>query len=211
MPVHVVDSRAVAMALGFAVLEAARFSVGPEPPHDAPSPASGPFATVRARWRGRGRAEPLLPSGAQVADRGLEVAGSTRVWFLVDSLDHLRRGGRLSIPAAAIGIVLGLRPILTLDHGRIEIIEKVRTRRAARDRLVALAVADVAQRPSRASPCTTSDSRRWRRPWSTSCGPRAVTASRRPRCASPARCSRRTPGPACSRSSSPTPDRRTSG
>lgn len=145
VPVHVVDSRAVAMSLGFAVLDAARFSVGP--PRQAPPPAPGPVAAARAWWRDRGRVEPQLPSGEQVAARGRAVAGSTRVWFLVDSLDHLRRGGRLSIPAAAIGIVLGLRPLLTLDDGRIELIEKVRTRRAARDRLVALAAAEVAQRP----------------------------------------------------------------
>ncbi|WP_456788036.1 DegV family protein, partial [Cellulomonas sp. P5_C5] len=124
------------------------FSVGPPPAEAATPPAAGPVAAARAWWRGRGRVEPQLASGAQVAERGRAVAGSTRVWFLVDSLDHLRRGGRLSIPAAAIGIVLGLRPILTLDDGRIEVIEKVRTRRAARDRLVALAVAEIAQRPS---------------------------------------------------------------
>ncbi|GEL99581.1 DegV family protein [Cellulomonas terrae] len=147
VPVHVVDSRAVAMALGFAVLDAARFSVGPPPPDEPAPPAAGPVAAARAWWRARGRVEPPLPSGAEVAEHGRAVAGSTRVWFLVDSLDHLRRGGRLSIPAAAIGIVLGLRPILTLHDGRIEVIEKVRTRRAARDRLVALAVAEIARRP----------------------------------------------------------------
>ena len=150
VPVHVVDSRAVAMALGFAVLDAARFSVGPPPSEAAvpvSGPVSGPVAVARAWWHARGRVEPRLPSGAEVAERGRAVAGSTRVWFLVDSLDHLRRGGRLSIPATAIGIVLGLRPILTLDDGGIELIEKVRTRRAARERLVALAVAEIAQRP----------------------------------------------------------------
>ncbi|GEK19501.1 DegV family protein [Cellulomonas xylanilytica] len=147
VPVHVVDSRAVAMALGFAVLDAARFSVGPAPAEPAAAPVTGPLAAARAWWRGRGQVEPLLPTGTEVAARARAVAGSTRVWFLVDSLDHLRRGGRLSIPAAAIGIVLGLRPILTLHDGGIDVIEKVRTRRAARDRLVALAVAEVAQRP----------------------------------------------------------------
>jgi len=143
VPVHVVDSRTVAMSLGFAVLDAARFSVGPAVP---PATAAGPVAAARACWRTRGRSEPQLPSGVEIAERGRAVAGASRVWFLVDSLDHLRRGGRLSMPAAAIGIVLGLRPILTLHEGGIEVVEKVRTRRAARERLVALAVADVAQR-----------------------------------------------------------------
>lgn len=148
VPVHVVDSGAVAMALGFAVLDAARFSVGPEPA-DAAAPPTGPLAAARAWWHARSRGpEPRLPGGHEVADHARAVAATTRVWFLVDSLDHLRRGGRLSVPATAIGIVLGLRPILTLHDGRIDVLEKVRTRRAARERLVALAVADVARRPS---------------------------------------------------------------
>jgi fatty acid-binding protein DegV len=144
--VHVVDSRTVAMALGFAVLDAARFSIGP-PASPAPARAPGPLGAAQAWWRARARVERSLPTGADVADCGRSVAGSTRVWFLVDSLEHLRRGGRLSMPATAFGIVLGLRPILTLHDGGIEVLEKVRTRRAARDRLVALAVADLAQRP----------------------------------------------------------------
>ncbi|NUU16730.1 DegV family protein [Cellulomonas humilata] len=144
--VHVVDSGAVAMALGFAVLDAARFSLGPpEPP--APAPGAGPFAAARARWHARGRVGPSLPSGSLVAEHALAVAASTRVWFLVDSLEHLRKGGRLSMPATAFGIVLGLRPILSLHDGAIEVVEKVRTRRSARDRLVALAAADIARRP----------------------------------------------------------------
>ena len=83
-----------------------------------------------------------------MATRAHRTAESARVWFLVDSLDHLRRGGRLSAPAAALGTVLGLRPILTLSDGRIEVLEKVRTRRAGRERLVALALADASSRTS---------------------------------------------------------------
>ncbi|WP_315099097.1 DegV family protein [uncultured Cellulomonas sp.] len=148
VPVHVVDSRVVAMSLGFAVLDAARYSAGPVASAPATvDQAPGPVAAARAWWHARKDVEPRLPSGPEVAERGRTVAASTRVWFLVDSLDHLRRGGRLSMPAAALGIVLGLRPILTLHAGQIEVAEKVRTRRAARERLVALAVAEVARRP----------------------------------------------------------------
>lgn len=149
VPVLVVDSGVVAMALGFAVLDAARFSVGSQAPATTPAaPATGPLAAARAWWHARSRPpEPSLPTGDEVAEHARAVAASTRVWFLVDSLDHLRRGGRLSVSATAIGIVLGLRPILTLRGGGIEVLEKVRTRRAARERLVALAAADVARRP----------------------------------------------------------------
>lgn len=119
VPVHLVDSRATGLVLGFAALAAA--------------------GTARVEPRRSGR-------GAVVAQRARDVAASGRVFFLVDSLEHLRRGGRLSAPAAALGTVLGMRPILTLEGGRIEVHSKVRTRRAARDRLVALGVEAAAGR-----------------------------------------------------------------
>ncbi|MFV2143330.1 MULTISPECIES: DegV family protein [Isoptericola] len=75
-----------------------------------------------------------------VARRAAEVAGSAEAVFLVDSLDHLRRGGRLSAPAAALGTALGVRPILGVRDGRVELVQRVRTRRAAVARLVAIAV-----------------------------------------------------------------------
>jgi fatty acid-binding protein DegV len=148
VPVHVVDSRAVGMALGFAVLDAARCAAGADQPDPAPAPA-GRFAAALARWRRpRRHAEPTGPDAATVAARASATAATTRVWFLVESIDHLRRGGRLSAPAAAIGTVLGLRPLLALRDGSVVVVEKVRTRRAARDRLEAVAVAEAATRPA---------------------------------------------------------------
>ncbi|MDO8145364.1 DegV family protein [Isoptericola sp. 178] len=87
---------------------------------------------------------------SHVARRAAEVAASARTTFLVDSLDHLRRGGRLSAPAAALGTALGVRPILTLDDGAIELTQRVRTRRASVARLVGLALEQVraASRPA---------------------------------------------------------------
>jgi len=140
VPVHVVDSGTAGMALGFAVLAAARAARGPADEPEAPR------GGLRAWWSRRQAPHPALPTGTQVADVARGVAASSRVWFLVDSLDHLRRGGRLSATAAALGTVLGLRPILTIRDGSVVVVEKVRTRRAARDRLEALAVADVAHR-----------------------------------------------------------------
>ena len=145
VPVHVVDSRAVGMALGFAAIEAARLAALPLP---EPSGPTGPLAGARSWWQDRRRGDPVPRSATEVATRAQRTAESARVWFLVDSLDHLRRGGRLSAPAAALGTVLGLRPILTLDAGRVELLEKVRTRRAGRDRLVSLALADASGRTS---------------------------------------------------------------
>jgi len=53
-------------------------------------------------------------------------------WFTVDSLAHLRRGGRLSPGAAIVGTMLGIKPILHVDDdGRLIPMEKVRGRKAA--------------------------------------------------------------------------------
>ncbi|WP_402469228.1 DegV family protein [Isoptericola aurantiacus] len=85
-----------------------------------------------------------------VARRAQEVAGSARAVFLVDSLEHLRRGGRLSAPAAALGTALGVRPILGVRDGTVDLVQRVRTRKASVARLVALAVerAERATRPA---------------------------------------------------------------
>ncbi len=80
-----------------------------------------------------------------VARRAIEVADASRAVFLVDSLDHLRRGGRLSAASAALGTVLGVRPLLTVRDGRIEVVQKVRTRSAAVERLTAVAVESAAR------------------------------------------------------------------
>ncbi|ASR54897.1 fatty acid-binding protein DegV [Cellulomonas sp. PSBB021] len=160
VPVHVVDSAVTVMALGFAALAAARHARGGAgggpggglvgvpggdegavrlldgPP--ASEPASTRLVDRVAQWVARGDA-PALPDGDDVARVARERSAAARAWFLVDSLDHLRRGGRLSAPAAALGTVLGLRPLLTLDEGRVVVAEKVRTRRAARERLETVA------------------------------------------------------------------------
>ncbi|SDS38875.1 DegV family protein [Paraoerskovia marina] len=93
------------------------------------------FAAAQAARAARGGA-----SARAVERRALAVASTSSATFLVESLDHLRRGGRLSGPAAALGTVLGVRPLLAVRDGRIVVAQKVRTRAAAVDRLVSTAV-----------------------------------------------------------------------
>jgi len=152
IPVHVVDSRSVVMGLGFAVLSAAQAVRGLQPgeviasPSGEPAPVEGSRARRLREMVGRRQRAEADVDAVEVAQRARQVGSQASAWFLVDSLDHLRRGGRLSATAAALGTVLGLRPILTLRDGRIDVAEKVRTRRAARDRLEAVAVAEVRRR-----------------------------------------------------------------
>ncbi|MCG2801122.1 MAG: DegV family EDD domain-containing protein [Cellulomonas sp.] len=142
VPVVVVDSGSAAMGLGFAVLAAARAARA--------EPVGAPAA--RPRWR-RWRRVPApvarpVPTPEEIAELAARTATAGSVWFLVDSLDHLRRGGRLSAASAVLGTLLALHPLLTLTGGRLTVAAKVRTRRAARARLEQLAVDAVLARGS---------------------------------------------------------------
>ena len=59
----------------------------------------------------------------------------TRTLFYVDSLDALRRGGRIGHAAAVVGGALMVKPLLQVVDGRIELLEKVRTTSKALARL----------------------------------------------------------------------------
>lgn len=61
------------------------------------------------------------------------------VFFYVDSLEYLRRGGRIGAASAFLGSRLAIKPILTLDDGHIAPLEKVRTSGRALARLRELA------------------------------------------------------------------------
>lgn len=60
--------------------------------------------------------------------------------FYVDTLEHLRRGGRIGAAAALLGTALAVKPLLHLKDGRIVPLEKVRTKNRAIARLKTLAV-----------------------------------------------------------------------
>lgn len=60
---------------------------------------------------------------------------ATRLWFAVDTLEFLRRGGRIGTAQAWLGGALKIKPILTLD-GEITPIERVRTSGRAFERMV---------------------------------------------------------------------------
>jgi DegV family protein with EDD domain len=78
--------------------------------------------------------------GATVATAASERAAATRAFFYVDTLEHLRRGGRIGAAQALIGSALAVKPLLGLDDGRIVPLEKVRTSARALARLEELAV-----------------------------------------------------------------------
>jgi DegV family protein with EDD domain len=74
-------------------------------------------------------------SAAQALERAKEARSALKIWFAVDTLDYLRRGGRIGAARAWIGTTLKIKPILTLEE-EITPIERVRTRSRAFERMV---------------------------------------------------------------------------
>lgn len=104
VPVRVVDTGMIAMALGFSALAAAE---------TAESGGTVDEAVAVAEKR----------------------AAATSAYFYVDTLEYLRRGGRIGAARALLGSALAVKPLLQLENGRIEPLEKVRTASKAIARL----------------------------------------------------------------------------
>jgi DegV family protein with EDD domain len=67
-----------------------------------------------------------------------EIRSHTEVFFAVDTLEFLHRGGRIGGASRFLGTALKLKPILYLEEGKVEALERVRTSIRAHDRLIEL-------------------------------------------------------------------------
>ena len=108
VPVHVVDTETVAMAAGFAALDAAG----------------------AARAGGSGR---------ECAEAAKATAAGSSLFFYVDTLEYLARGGRIGTAQRYVGQALRVKPLLHMSEGSVAALEKVRTSRKALVRLAELA------------------------------------------------------------------------
>jgi DegV family protein with EDD domain len=68
-----------------------------------------------------------------------------KIYFIVDTLEFLRRGGRIGGAQALLGTVLQIKPILTLSNGRIDQLERERTKKKALARIKELVAAESAR------------------------------------------------------------------
>ncbi len=91
------------------------------------------LAAVRT-IRAGGEVEAALAAAEAVRQDGVGL-------LVVDTLEYLRRGGRLTGRQAAVGSALRIKPVLELADGRVEVCERVRTWSRARDAVVARVVA----------------------------------------------------------------------
>jgi len=74
-------------------------------------------------------------TGAEAKARAEQSRADLKIYFAVDTLEYLRRGGRIGAARALIGSTLKIKPILTLEE-EITPIERVRTRARALERLI---------------------------------------------------------------------------
>ena len=77
-------------------------------------------------------------SGAEVLAAVERARETLKMWFAIDTLEYLRKGGRIGAAQAWLGSALQIKPILTLED-EITPVERVRTRRRAFERMVEFA------------------------------------------------------------------------
>jgi len=75
---------------------------------------------------------------SQIRATAEKVIQSMNLFFIVDTLEYLHKGGRIGGAAALMGTVLRIKPVLYLKEGQIEVLTKVRTKRKALKRLLEL-------------------------------------------------------------------------
>ncbi len=101
------------------------------------SMAEGILAQMGVELAAQGR------SAAEIAEMLEARAGDTVSYLALETLEYLKKGGRISGAQAAIGTLLSLKPIIVVKEGVVATGDKVRTRSKARERLIEMIV----QRP----------------------------------------------------------------
>ena len=73
----------------------------------------------------------------EIVARIEQMRDDMKLYFVVDTLEYLQKGGRIGAAAAFLGTLLKIKPILMLDDGVIKPLDKVRSKRKAIQRLLA--------------------------------------------------------------------------
>jgi DegV family protein with EDD domain len=107
--------------------------------------AAEKIAIVDSLWTTMAMGWPIL-TAARAAQAGEDLAECQKiaeyacahsgVLFVVETLEFMRRGGRIGGAQAFLGTVLNIKPVLEMRNGKIEAVEKVRTKQKAIQRVV---------------------------------------------------------------------------
>jgi DegV family protein with EDD domain len=97
----------------------------------------------------------IVVEAARTAEAGAEAGAveelvhqmmpRARIYFLVDTLEFLQRGGRIGGAAALLGTILQIKPILTFRDGQVDQFERERTKKRALARVKEVVVAEAAR------------------------------------------------------------------
>ena len=90
----------------------------------------GAIALAAARRAAQGESPERVLAVAE------EARAELKMWFAVDTLEYLRRSGRIGAASAWVGSTLRVKPILTMEDGQMMPVERVRTTERAFERLV---------------------------------------------------------------------------
>lgn len=91
-------------------------------------------------WRNKGY------SAAEIKHRLEETALDASIYLSVDTLKYLKKGGRITPAAAALGTVLNIKPILQIQGGKLDAFKKVRGTKAATKELLKAIEKDISER-----------------------------------------------------------------
>ena len=80
----------------------------------------------------------------RIVDHVNDLIGRCRIYFLIDTLEYLQRGGRIGGASALLGSLLQVKPILTVKDGVVNPYERERTGRRAVARIKELVVGQIA-------------------------------------------------------------------
>lgn len=99
----------------------------------------GTLVQLAAEWAAQGQSADAIQSQL------VEMSKNCRIYFMVETLEYLARGGRIGGAAALLGSMLQIKPILTLKDGRVDQYHRERTHKRAIAHLKELVLSQIAR------------------------------------------------------------------
>lgn len=95
-------------------------------------PALGTLVMKGLNWASEGKSVDFIVDSIE------ELGKKVKIYFYVDTLEYLHKGGRIGSAAALVGSLLQVKPILLFKDGQVNPFEKQRTKKKALERIVEL-------------------------------------------------------------------------
>jgi len=96
--------------------------------------ALGTLVMKALKWSNEGKSAEFIVQSVE------ELGKKVRIYFYVDTLEYLHKGGRIGAAAALVGSLLQVKPILLFKDGQVNPFEKQRTKKKALERIMDLVV-----------------------------------------------------------------------